>query len=101
MFHVKKAEYVTAFPSLDHVYETGSRSTDVEVKDTCTAVQTDTTMDNISSMSDEIKQLKAKLNYKSTLFRKAFTETVTKNDEMLGCKQAYHHWHCCLVSLIF
>jgi hypothetical protein len=73
--HAKKAEYVTAFPSLDHVYGTDPSS----VKDT--AVQTDTTMNEIRSMSDEIKQLKAKLNEESTLLREAFTETVTKNDE--------------------
>ena len=96
---MKKAEHVAAFPSLDQGYGTGSRSTDVEVKDT--AVQTDTTMDDIRSMSDEITQLKAKLNDNSTLLREAFTETVTKMMKMLGCIQVYHHWHCCLVSLTF
>lgn len=78
---MKKVECVTTSPSLDHDYGTGSStsSADVEVQDT--AVQTDTTMDDIRSMSDEIKRLQSKLNDKTTLLREAFTDTVTKNDE--------------------
>lgn len=79
---MKRVEHVT-FPSLDHVYATGSSTptkiADVDVKDS--AVQTDLSMDDISHMSDEIKHLQSKLNDKSTLLKEAFTETVTKNDE--------------------
>lgn len=79
--HVKKVECVTNPPFLDHVYAAGTSpgSTDVNVHDT--AVQTDMTMNDINIMSDQIHQLQAKLDDKTTLLRDCFIETVTKNDE--------------------
>lgn len=79
--HVKKVECITNPPFLDHVYAAGTSpgSTDVNVQDT--AVQTDTTMNDINIMSDQIHQLQAKLDDKTTLLRECFIETVTKNDE--------------------
>nr|XP_034308303.1 uncharacterized protein LOC105330058 [Crassostrea gigas] len=79
--HVKKVECITNPPFLDHVYAAGTSpgSTDVNVQDT--AVQTDMTMNDINIMSDQIHQLQAKLDDKTTLLRECFIETVTKNDE--------------------
>lgn len=81
MKHVKKVEYVTNPPFLDHVYVAGTSPdfTDVNVQDT--AEQTDITINDINIMSDQIHQLQAKLDDKTTLLRECFIETVTKNDE--------------------
>lgn len=81
MKHVKKVECITNPPFLDHVYAAGTSpgSTDVNVQDT--AVQTDMTMNDINIMSDQMHQLQAKLDDKTTLLRECFIETVTKNDE--------------------
>lgn len=78
---MKKVECVTNPPFLDHVYVAGTSpgSTDVSVQDT--AVQTDMTMDDINFMSDQIHQLQAKLDDKTTLLRECFIETFAKNDE--------------------